>query len=79
MAEHKSDVLRLSTGAINIEDTGIGNVMMKGQEDAPPESRSITIGLEGDDFIEIIEGLNEGDEVVLNGMSPGGPPMETGY
>lgn len=71
MAAHKENVLRLPRSAVNIDNAGEGTVMCKGEgeeegEEDIPEPRKIKIDLEGDDFVEIIEGLQEGDEILLN-------------
>ncbi|NLG33526.1 MAG: HlyD family efflux transporter periplasmic adaptor subunit [Syntrophomonadaceae bacterium] len=69
---YKENVLRLPPGALTIENDGIATVMVK-DADGNPEPRTIRIGAEGVEHIEIIEGLNEGDEVLLLGgqMNPG--------
>lgn len=64
IVEKKTGVLRLPPTAVSIEDDGRGTVMVKGSE-GQPEPKPVVIGIEGYDYIEIVEGLSEGDEVLL--------------
>lgn len=63
VVDKKDKVLRLPITSIVI-DNGTGTVMIQGKNG--PEPRDVKIGLEGDEFAEIISGLKEGDEVILN-------------
>jgi multidrug resistance efflux pump len=67
VVEEKLNVPRLPQNVVNIMDEGIGNVMVKNPEDGSPMPKDVKIGLEGDEFIEILEGLSEGDEVLMMG------------
>lgn len=58
----KNDVLRVSKNTVeNINGKDILQVITKGKV----EDRQVTIGLEGNDYVEILSGLNEGEEVVI--------------
>jgi len=58
----KEDVLRISKSAVeNIDGKEIVQIANKKKI----EDRQITTGLEGNDFVEVLSGLSEGDEIVI--------------
>ena len=60
-ANKKENVLRVSKSAVEtIDGTQMAQVVRKGKI----EDQIITTGLEGNDYYEIVSGLNEGDEIV---------------
>jgi macrolide-specific efflux system membrane fusion protein len=71
VAERKG-VLRLPTSAVSPrEGQATVTVMLP---DGETEARSVRTGLKGDDDIEIISGLSEGDRVVVQPGPPGARP-----
>jgi HlyD family secretion protein len=60
----KKDVLIAPSQAIKRED-GATYVMVKPKEGAKPVRREVEIGEEGNDGVEIVSGLQEGEEVVI--------------
>ena len=78
VAAEKKDVLTLPTAALQQKDGKWYAVVPGGSS---PRSVLVEVGLEGDDQVEIVAGLNEGDEVVVQALSvatpsssgPGGP------
>ncbi len=78
LAGEKTDVLTLPVRAVRQRD-GKPYVMMPG--DPEPLQVLIEVGLEGDELVEIVSGLNEGDRVILAQIGsssrsdmPGPPP-----
>lgn len=61
--EKRQAALRLPLSAIAI-DGRKGKVMLKGPKGLTPQE--VTVGLEGEEYIEILSGLKEGDEVLVN-------------
>jgi len=58
----KENVLRVSKSAVEtIDGTQIAQVVRKDKI----EDQTITTGLEGNDYYEVVSGLNEGDEIVI--------------
>jgi HlyD family secretion protein len=58
----KNNVLRVSKNAVeNINGKDMLQVITKGKV----ESRQVTIGLEGNNYVEVLAGLNEGEDVVI--------------
>jgi len=58
----KDNILRVSKSAVDtIDGKDMVEVMSKGKV----ESRQIEVGLEGDDYFEVVSGLQEGEMVVL--------------
>jgi HlyD family secretion protein len=59
---NKEDVLRIPKNAMeNIDGKDILQIITNGKV----EDRQITAGLEGNDYVEVLSGLNEGDEVIV--------------
>lgn len=76
LAEQRQNVLRLPIDAVSIEDTGSGTVMIKKKGKNEPEMRPVKTGIETDEYIEIITGVKEGEEVIINqGMPEAMPPI----
>lgn len=65
--EQKENVLRLPLNAVEVMEEGKGTVMVKNPENGEPMPKEVEIGVEGMDYIEIVSGLAEGDEVLLMG------------
>ncbi|GED70540.1 hypothetical protein BRE01_42420 [Brevibacillus reuszeri] len=63
--EQKENVKRLPIHAVEFLEEGKGSVMVKDPTTEEPTSKEVTVGVEGTDFVEIIDGLKEGDEVLL--------------
>ncbi len=61
-SEKKENVLVIPKGTVEKIN---GKKIVRVFKDGEVEEREIEIGLEGDDFIEIISGLEEGEEVVV--------------
>ena len=58
----KENVLRAPRGVVvNIDGKEIAQVASNGKI----EDREIVTGLEGNDYYEVISGLNEGDEIII--------------
>lgn len=75
LAEQRQNVLRLPIDAVNMVDTGSGTVMVKLKGKAEPEMRPVKTGIETDEYIEIIDGVKEGEEIILNQGIPEGAPQ----
>ena len=60
-AGKKQDVLRIPRGAVKKNN---GNKIVKVLKGNNVEERQVEVGLEGSDYIEIISGLSEGEEVI---------------
>jgi hypothetical protein len=69
-------VLRLPTSAVSPRE-GQATVTVL-EPDGDTQTRTVRTGLKGDDDIEIISGLAEGDRVVLQTGAPGAPPQAPG-
>jgi macrolide-specific efflux system membrane fusion protein len=69
-------VLRLPTSAVSPRE-GQATVTVL-EPDGDTQTRTVRTGLKGDDDIEIISGLAEGDRVVLETGAPGAPPPAPG-
>lgn len=65
--EQKENVLRLPVNAVEVMEEGKGTVMVKNPENGEPMPKEVEIGVEGTDYLEIVSGLAEGDEVLLMG------------
>lgn len=61
--ELKEDSLRLPSEAVTILDDGLGMVQVMDEEDMM-QPVEIEIGIEGDRYVEVLSGLEEGDMVV---------------
>ncbi|MCK5650376.1 MAG: HlyD family efflux transporter periplasmic adaptor subunit, partial [Gemmatimonadetes bacterium] len=64
--EGRDDVLALPNGAVRRDSEG-AFVYVPGQ--MGPERRAIRTGYRGSDFTEVLEGLEEGDEVVVGSVT----------
>jgi multidrug efflux pump subunit AcrA (membrane-fusion protein) len=71
VAERKG-VLRLPTSAVSPRE-GVATVSVL-EPDGETKTRTVRTGLKGDDDIEILDGLREGDRVVLQPSAAGRPP-----
>jgi multidrug efflux pump subunit AcrA (membrane-fusion protein) len=60
--EKKQDILRVAKSAVEVVD---GAETVRVVKNGKIENRKITIGLAGDEYLEIISGLNEGDQVIV--------------
>lgn len=65
--EKAQNVVRLPYHLVQIMSDEEGMVMVPDPETGEPISKPVRIGLQGIDYIEIVEGLQEGDEVIMNG------------
>ncbi|MFE1628568.1 efflux RND transporter periplasmic adaptor subunit [Brevibacillus reuszeri] len=63
--EQKENVKRLPINAVEFLEEGKGSVMVKDPSTEEPTPKEVKVGVEGTDFVEIIDGLNEGDEVLM--------------
>ncbi|WP_068793741.1 HlyD family efflux transporter periplasmic adaptor subunit [Brevibacillus laterosporus] len=62
---HKKDnALRLPANAVEVMEEGKATVMVK-DPSGNPMPKDVGIGIEGAEYVEIVSGLKEGDEVVL--------------
>ena len=61
-SDKKENVLVIPKGAVNKMD---GKKIVQVFKDGEVKEREIEIGLEGDEFFEIISGLSEGEEIVI--------------
>jgi multidrug efflux pump subunit AcrA (membrane-fusion protein) len=48
-----------------VRASGVDEVVLKVWSDQAIETRTVTVGLRGDSDVEILTGLNEGDQVVI--------------
>jgi HlyD family secretion protein len=76
IVEKKENALRLPISAVNIISDKSGSVIVK--ENTSTKPINITTGLESDDFIEIVAGLKEGQEVLINGTMGYQQNMQSG-
>lgn len=65
VAEESEDTLVVPLDAV-IEEDGVYSVFVV--EEGVARERHLEIGLETDDHIEVVEGLSEGDEIVVRGQ-----------
>jgi HlyD family secretion protein len=65
--DQKENVLRLPLNAVEVMDEGKGTVMVKNPEGGEPMPKEVEVGIEGTDYVEIVSGLEEGEEVLLMG------------
>lgn len=63
--EKKDHVKRLPINAVEVMEEGKGTVMVKDPSTGEPVLKEVEIGVEGSDFIEIKNGLSEGEEVLI--------------
>ncbi|WNC12900.1 efflux RND transporter periplasmic adaptor subunit [Brevibacillus brevis] len=63
--QQKENVKRLPLNAVEVMEEGKGTVMVKDPQSGEPTPKEVKIGVEGTDFIEITDGLSEGDEVLM--------------
>ncbi|WP_400163128.1 efflux RND transporter periplasmic adaptor subunit [Brevibacillus sp. TJ4] len=64
---HKEGVKRLPLNAVEILEAGKGSVMVKDPASGEMMPKEVEIGVEGTDFVEIVDGLDEGEEVMVMG------------
>jgi HlyD family secretion protein len=70
MAGEKKDVLTLPVRAVRQKD-GRSYAMIPGEP--APRTVLVEVGLEGDDVVEILSGLNDGDQVIIPQLGTGAP------
>ena len=70
LAGEKKDVLTLPVRAVRQKE-GKSYVMIPG--DPAPRTVVVEVGLEGNDAVEILSGLNEGDQVMIAQLGTGAP------
>ncbi|MFD2370998.1 efflux RND transporter periplasmic adaptor subunit [Brevibacillus sp. GCM10020057] len=63
--EQKDGVKRLPLNAVEVMEDGKGTVMVKDPATGESTPKEVQIGIEGTDFIEITNGLEEGAEVLV--------------
>lgn len=63
--EQKENVKRLPINTVEFTEEGKGTVMVKDPSTGDPTPKEISVGVEGTDFVEIVDGLNEGEEVLM--------------
>ena len=64
---HREGVKRLPLNAVEILEEGKGNVMVKDPATGEAVPKEVEIGVEGTEYIEIVNGLSEGEEVIVMG------------
>jgi HlyD family secretion protein len=74
-AGERDKVLTLPTAAVQQKD-GKWFALLPGTPN--PRTVLVEVGLEGDDTVEILSGLNEGDQVLVQAPAPSGMPMGDG-
>jgi HlyD family secretion protein len=60
----KKDVIKVPSQAVSTDDDGKSYVQVKSSDPQKPEHREVKIGVQGNDDVEILSGLKEGEEVV---------------
>lgn len=60
----KENAVRLPVNAVEVMEEGKGTVMVK-DPSGNPMPKDVGIGIEGAEYVEIVSGLKDGDEVVL--------------
>jgi HlyD family secretion protein len=60
----KQDVIVIPAPAVRRDDDGTAYVLIKTDNEQQPARREIVLGEEGDQGVEVVEGLAEGEEVV---------------
>ncbi|GIV14907.1 MAG: hypothetical protein KatS3mg022_0342 [Armatimonadota bacterium] len=82
VVDRKENVLMVPAEAVKEND---GKYYVQVMEGGEPRQRDVEIGLEGNDTVEIVSGLKEGEEVVTQVIQPqtqqqssGGPPRGMG-
>jgi len=80
----QKDVLTVPLEAVDMKDTEHGTVLLLNAKNVL-EERNVTLGMQGSTRVEIVNGLNEGDQVVVgsrnefrNGMKVQPKPIEIG-
>ena len=68
LSDIRQDVLRVARGAFNCQGPGDYPLFVRTSEDLL-ERRTVRLGESNYEFIEVVSGLQEGDEVVLSDMS----------
>ncbi|MEE1222928.1 MAG: HlyD family efflux transporter periplasmic adaptor subunit [Bacteroidaceae bacterium] len=68
LSDIRQDVLRVARGAFNYQGPGDYPLFVRTSEDLL-ERRTVRLGESNYEFIEVVSGLQEGDEVVLSDMS----------
>lgn len=63
--EQKDQVKRLPLNAVEVLEVGKGTVMVKDPGTGEPAPKEVEIGVEGTEFIEVKNGLAEGEEVLM--------------
>lgn len=63
----KEGVIRLPLHAVEVLEEGRGTVMVKDPATGEAVPKEVEIGVEGTDYVEIVSGLSEGEEVLLMG------------
>lgn len=80
LISQKKDVLLLPTYVVKGQSETSASVKVAGQ-DGKPESRQVTLGISDGIHVEVVDGLDEGDQVLVSGLSlpsaSAGGPMAT--
>ena len=69
LLEDREDVLTLPNGAVRRDSEGVFALV---EDPAGPQRRAIRTGYRGSDFTEVLEGLQEGDVVLVGSVPNGG-------
>ncbi|HXB97746.1 MAG TPA: efflux RND transporter periplasmic adaptor subunit [bacterium] len=83
IVQQKKDVLMLPNFAVKGQQEGSANVRVLTDPSKPPEKRGVTLGLSDGVHVEILDGLQEGDTVLVGALdlpkaATGGPMSMTG-
>lgn len=63
--DHRKDAVLIPAAAVETGDSGETFVQFPGTENRPPVRRPVTVGLASGENVEIIDGVNEGDRVLV--------------
>jgi macrolide-specific efflux system membrane fusion protein len=83
IVQEKKDVLMLPNYAVKGQQEGVATVKVMTDPKSPPETRQVTLGISDGVRVEVIDGLDEGDYVLVGSLdlpnaSAGSPMSMTG-
>ena len=65
ITDSKSSALSISSGAVQTSDDGSYYVYVSGDSDEDIATKTITIGINDGSYVEVLSGLEEGDEILV--------------